>query len=279
MAILSMNEILRQDIQQYLGGSESVLIKTITDLTSRVGQGMDRVTVPRVSGLSLENINPGTRATAGGMTSAGDALVLDQSKQVPEYIDYDDGLESGLDLKAAFLEGAPKVFAQGIELAIAAELETAGSHDFDSASATAGEFAIDDISKAKKLLDEAGVPKSDRWLAINATGMEKLAGFQEFEDGQKSLTDEALKEGIVSKVKGFNVVQSEDVGSSTEADNKITCYHRSAVAFAMHSQVEFIEQMDQSYAQEFVALRGKYGCKLLDSGNRKVTISLTTATS
>lgn len=278
MAILSLNEILRQDIQQFLGGSDSVLIKTITDRTARVSVGMNQVTVPRVSGPTLSDVVSGTRAASGGMTTNGDVLLLDQSKQVADYISYADGYDSAVDLKAAFLEAAPRMFAQGIEALIAGQLQTAGPNDFDSASATAGIFAISDISKAKKLLDEAGVPPKDRWLAVNASGMEQLAAFQEFEDGSRSLSAEAINQGIVSQVKGFYVVQSEDVGSSTPATNQITAYHQSAVAFAMHAEVEFIEQLDEPYAQEFVALRGKFGCKLLDTGNRKVTISLTAAT-
>ncbi len=95
---------------------------------------------------------------------------------------------------------------------------------------------------------------------------------------QKSLSDEALRQGVVSQVKGFKVVQSEDVGSTTAASNEIHFYHRSAVAFALHDQVHFIEKMNEEYAQEFIALRGKYGVKALDAGARKLTMSLTTAT-
>ena len=36
MAILSLNDILRDEIQQFLGGSDSVLVKTVLDLTNRV---------------------------------------------------------------------------------------------------------------------------------------------------------------------------------------------------------------------------------------------------
>ena len=279
MAILSLNEILRNEIQEFLGGSDAVLIKTVLDLTSRVRKGMDRVTIPRVSGLALSNVTAGTRATAGGMTTAGDALIMDQSKQVPEYISYDDGIESAVELKAAFLEAAPRVFAEGIEQAIATALATASPNDFESESANAGEFTIGDIAKAKKYLDQAGVPKSDRFMAVNADAMEVLASMSEFQEGQKSLSDEALRQGVVSQVKGFKVVQSEDVGSTTAASNEVHFYHRSAVAFALHDGVNFIEKMNEEYAQEFIALRGKYGVKALDSGNRKLTMSLTVATS
>lgn len=129
-------------------------------------------------------------------------------------------------------------------------------------------FSIDDIASAKKLLDEGKVPKSDRYLAVNAAGMEVLASFQEFEDGSKSLSAESLRQGIVSQVKGFKVVQSEDVGI-----NKIHAYHKSAVAFAMHDEVHFIEKMNEEYAQEFISLRGKYGVKEMNVDVLKLTIS------
>ena len=269
MAILSLNEILKSEIQEYLGGSEAILVKTITDLSARVRPGMDRVTVPRISGLALANITAGTRATAGGMTTAGDALLLDQSKQVPEYISYDDGLESAVDLKAAFLEAAPRVFAQGIEAALAAALETDGTaaNNFESPSAGAGVFSVDDFGTSKRILDVANVPSSERYAALNPVDMERLAGFSEFEDGQKSLSDQALKDGIVTRIKGFNVVMSNDITSGV-----ITCYHKSAVAYAMQDGVSFIEKMNEEFAQEFVALRGKYGVKALDNGERRVSI-------
>lgn len=281
MAILSLNEILRNEVLESLQGSESVLIKTITDLTADAKPGSDRVTIPNVTGLALSNVVGGTRATSGGMTTTGDALLFDQSKQVPEFISYADGMDSAVDLKAAFIKNAPKVFAQGIEAAIAAKLATASADDFDSASATAGQFTITDIAKAKKKMDTARVPKTDRYMAVNAEGMEVLASMSEFQEGQKSLSPEALREGVVSQVKGFKVVQSEDVGG-TGAANKVHFYHKSAVAFALHSALEYVDSDIPEYAQYFIALRGKYGAKDCDNasgaGKRKITMSLTTAT-
>ena len=193
MAILSLNDILRNEVLESLQGSDLILSKTITDLTSSVKVGSDRVTIPNVTGLALSNLVSGTRATAGGMTTTGDVLILNQSKQVPEYISYADGMDSAVDLKAAFVTVSPKVFAQGLEVAIATSLITASSLDFDSASAVVGVFAITDIAKAKKKLDTARVPKSDRYMAVNADGMEVLASMSEFQEGQKSLSAEALR--------------------------------------------------------------------------------------
>jgi hypothetical protein len=281
MAIISINDVLRQEILESLEGSDSVLVKTIVDLTAQVKPGSDRTTIPNVTGLALSSVTSGSRATAGGMTTTGSVLLLDQVKQVPEYINYANGEQSALELKSAFLSHAPKVFAQGIEAVIAAKLATASSLDFDSASATAGVFTIADVAKAKKKLDQAKVPAKDRYMAVNAEGMEILASMSEFQDGQKSLSPEALRQGIVSQVKGFNVIQSEDI-AGTGATLKVHFYHKSAVAFALQDGVNFIAQMDEAYGQEFVALRGIYGAIDCDNaggaGKRKITMLCSTAT-
>lgn len=264
---VKLNEILRQDVQEQLDGSESVLIKTIMDLTPRALMGMDRLTIPRASGLTLTTVVPGTRAADGTYSIDGDELLLNQSKQVNEYISWINGKDSAVDIEEAFFAGAPRVFAEGVEGIIATELATVSPNDFNSGIAAS--FTVDNIATAKKHLDQARVPKRDRFLAVNAVGMEILAATQEFQDGQKSLSDEALKDGVVSMVKGFKVVQSEDV-----ADDKVHCYHRDAVAFALHGEMEAISKENEEYAQKFLALRGKYGAKALDSGNRKLTITM-----
>ena len=281
MAILSINDVLRQEILESLEGSESILVKSVIDLTSQVKPGSDRTTIPNVTGLALSSVSSGSRASAGGMTTTGSVLLLDQVKQVPEYINYANGVQSALEMKSSFLAHAPKVFAQGIEAAIAAKLATASAGDFDSASATAGVFAIADIALAKKKLDQAKVPYNDRWMAVNAEGMSVLASMQEFQDGQKSLSPEALRQGAVSQVKGFKVIQSEDI-TGTGATLKVHFYHKSAIAFALQDGVNFVEQMDEAYGQEFVALRGIYGVIDCDNasnlGKRKITMLCSTAT-
>ena len=267
MAILSMEDILRNDVQEQLAGSASVLIKTIMNLSSKAKTGSDTITIPRASGLSLTSVVAGTRSAGTGYTFAGDSLLLDQPKEVAHNIAWADGLDSAVDIEQSFWEGAPKVFAEGVETLIATALETASADDFNSGAVAS--FTIDNIANAKRLLDEANIPKSGRYMAVNAAEMEVLAGLQEFEDGSKSLSAEALRQGIVSQVKGFNVVQSEDVNT-----NKVYFYHQDAVAFALHVSMEAISVEDKQYAQKFLSLRGKYGAKALDAGVRKLTMTL-----
>lgn len=275
-SVVKLNQILKDQIQEYLAGSEAVLVKTIMDLSPRVSKGMDRVTIPRVSGLSFQTVVPGTKAVGSGMTTTGDSLLLDQIKEVPDFIHYDDDQDSAVDLKSAFLSAAPKEYAQGIELAINDALAATNTAQ-EAVSTTAGVFDIDDIGAAKTTLDKAGVPKSDRYMALNADSMEKLAAFTEFQEGRSLVSQEGLVQGIVSRVKGFNVVQSEDVGTTTPATNYIHLYHRSACAFAMQDGVRFIEKVIEESAEEFISLRGKFGVKVLDTGKRNIKLTLTTS--
>lgn len=279
MAILSMNEILSNEVLENLEGSEAILVNSVMNMTASVKPGADRVTVPKVSGYALASITSGSRAASDSVTTTGTVLLLDQVKQVHEYVSWANGIDSKVDLQSAFIANSPKYYVKGIEALIAAKLATASALDFDSASATAGVFSVSDIAKCKKLLDQNNVPKTERFLSVNAEAMEILSSFAEFQDGSKSLSAEALRMGIVSMVKGFNVIQSEDI-AGTGATLKFHAYHKSAVAFAQHAGLEFINKDIEEYGESFMALRGKHGCIDLDnasgSGVRKITVLCST---
>lgn len=280
MAILSLNDILRNDVLEALAGADAVLSRAVWNLQAQPGS--DRVTIPSVTGLAVGDISSGSRASADSVTTTGSVLLLDKVKQVHQYISYKDGIQSAVDQRANFIKESPKYMVESIEESIAAKLATASSLDFDSASATAGQFAITDIAKAKKLFDQNKVPKNDRYMVLNAEAMEILASMSEFQDGAKSLSPEALREGIVSRVKGFNVIQSEEVGGSG-ASNKIHFFHKTAVAWAMQDGMEYIDKEIEEYGQAFLALRALFGCVDVENASntskRKLTMSLTTATS
>lgn len=281
MAIVSLNQILANEVLEALAGSDAVLSKVVNNLTSQVQPGSDRVTIPSYTGLAVADITSGTRAAADSATTGSSVLLLDKIKRVHQYVSYKDGVQSAVDQKANFLREAPKLMVQSIESSIAAKLATASSLDFDSTSATAGQFAIADISKAKRLMDQNKVPKKDRYMVVNAEAMEILANMTEFQDGAKSLSPEALREGVVSQVKGFFVLQSEDVGG-TGAANKIHFFHKTAIAWALQDGMTYIDKDIEEYGQAFQALDALYGCvdteNASNTSKRKLTMSLTTAT-
>lgn len=273
---VALADVLFQDVQMYLT-DEAVILPTITDLTARVSQGRKSVAVPRTSGLGFSNVNQdGNQATAGGMTVAADTLNLDQFKEVPEYIFELADEQSRVDLKAAFLDAAPRVYAEGIEAAIATALAGASAaapdHILQFSEATNTRPSLDDISEAQRLLDEAKVPGTDRWLLVSPAIKQHLVKKTELRDASQAGGNTALSNGEFAQLHGFRIIMSNQIAANT-----MIAYHRSACAFAMGREIEYIEEPQRSYGREFVSIRGSYGVKILDSGKRCVLFNSTGA--
>lgn len=273
MAHLSQSEVLANRVQEALVGSEIVLLNTIMNLTEDVRPGRSSVQLPIASGLAATDVpTDGSDATGSDMATTGDTLNLDQHKEVHTYIKLKDWKQASVDLETQFGEDAPKLMAEQFETLIGTTLETSGFSGHDFASGAEDSYTIGNVTEAKRLLDTAKVPKKDRYLAVDATGMSIIAAWTEFQDGSKSLSDEALKEGVVSQIKGFKVVQSEDI-----SNNKMVCYHKSAVAFAFQGEIDYDKEYQASKSRTYLSIKALYGCKKLDGGKRQVVITQTNA--
>ena len=273
---ISMEEILFQDVQEYLV-QEAVIIGTIIDLTSKVGRGDKSVKVPRFSGLTVEDVKQdGSQATAGGMAADEDSLLLNRFKEVPEYIYEAADLESAVDLKQEFLDAAPRVLADEMDAAVYAQLKQASSttpdHIVQMTEVTNTRPSLSDIQNAGLLLTRQNVPKSDRYLLVSPEIKVHLLGKQEIQDASRAGGNSALINGEFARLFGFIMVESNNVPA-----NECVAYHRSACAFAMQKEVEFIEEPQRTYGREFISVRTKYGTKVMDAGKRCVLLNETGA--
>lgn len=278
---ISMEEILFQDVQEYLV-QEAVIIGTVINLTSKVSIGDKSVKVPRFSGLAVSDVKQdGSEAAAAGMTANQDTLVLSSFKEVPEYIYEAADLESAVDLKNEFLDAAPRVLADDIEAAIYAELKQASvaapDHIIQMSEADINAVAnsapsLQDIQKAGLLLDKQNVRRSERYLLVSPEIKVHLLGKTEIQDASKSGSNSALVNGEFARLFGFTMVESNVVPA-----NECVAYHMSAAAFAMQKQVEYIEEPQRSKGREFIAVRTKYGTKVMDTGKRCVLLNSTGA--
>lgn len=279
---ISMEEILFNDVQEYLV-EEAVIIGTIINLTNRVTKGMKSLKVPRFSGLTVSAVKQdGTCAVAGGMTADQDTLNLNIFNEVPEYIYECADLESAVDLKQQFLDAAPRVLADQIEQDIYNELKAGVSAATPDHILQMSETAVDgtvngapslkDIQSAGLLLDKKKVPKTDRYLLVSPSVRVHLLCKAEIQDASKSGTNSAIVNGEFARLFGFTMIESCNVG-----DYEAVAYHRTALAFAMHKEIEFIEEQDRACGREFISVRTKYGVKHLDQGCRAVLLNETGA--
>lgn len=276
VADVALADILFQDVQEYLE-QEAVIVGTIMDMTSKIRRGQKSVAIPRTSGLAALDVKQdNTDQVAGGMGITTDVMLLDKFKEVPEYIFEAADLESSVDLKAAYLEAAPKVMASEIERDLYAELKLASSaapdHILQFSEVSNTRPSLDDVQQAQRLLDEANVPSSDRWLVMSPAIKIHLLSKTEIQDASKSGSNSALVNGEFAELFGFRMIST----NNADADEMIA-YHRSALAYGLQKEIEYIEEPVRRQGREFISIRGKYGTKHLDTGKRAVLFNSTGA--
>lgn len=273
VANVSLAAIASQDVQNQLS-DQAVLINTVLNLSERVQPGMKSISIPKVSGMSANAIpDDGSESTSSGMTLGVDTLSLTSKREVADYI-YDTSLDSAVDLKAAFFENAPAVFVQDLENKLYLELDGASAsgpdHILQMSGASNTVPTIADIRLAAKLLDIQKVPQADRYLAVTPAIKHAILAMSEVTNAAAFGNSDAIQKGIIGEIYGFKVVMSNQVTADT-----MIAYHKSAMAFAFQKDITAVQDRNEEKAREFLAIRGHYGQKVLDSGKRCILFNAT----
>ncbi len=277
VASVSEDQIAAQIVQDYLT-DEAVIIPSVLDLTSQVRPGAKSTGIPRISGLAASDVvDDGSEATAGGMAVAADVLDLDQFRQVPEFIYETGDLQSTVDLKNAFFDAAPRVFAEDMEGRLYAHMVASASaaapdHLLQMSGASNLVPTLADIRLASELLDIQKVPQTDRYMVVTPTIKTALLSIAEISDASKSGVGSPNVSGQFSEIYGFKLLVSNQVTANTCA-----CYHKTAAAVAWQKQLRSIDETQESKGRSFVAVRGFWGRKALDSGKRMIVFNSTGA--
>ena len=273
---VSLEDIIFDDVQMFLK-NEAVMLGAVTDYTSKVEKNAKSVDIPRLSGITVtDRLEDGSEHTSGGMGFGVDTLALDQHKIAPDFI-YDLARQNtAIDLDNAFLEVAPAALADVMEQAIYAELKQASGTSPDQIQQLSGAGnlvpTIEDIAKAGRILNQAKVPGTNRYLIVDPVGYEALMNISDIRDASKSGSNEALVRGQFAEIMGFKLLWSNNATAG-----EMLCWHPSALAFAMKREVTFEKERQASKERDFVALKASYGRKVLDGGKRVVLFNATGA--
>lgn len=201
-------------------------------------------TVTRVPGSDFDGPNGATievrvrqPRTAKTQSSAGAALVASTADEVPVLVSlanlYD--LHNLTDQEANF---EIEDFASQITLpqvqavAIAAEntittAMNALTADLSFAATATEADTKATILAAREALGEANCPADGRWLAVSPSIASRLLEVDLFTRVDASGTDTALRQAMIGKIYGFNVVESNGLTTDTAV-----AYHMSGFVFA-----------------------------------------------
>lgn len=275
VATVSEAQIAAQIVQDFLT-DEAVLINSIMNLTSQVRPGAKSVGVPRIAGLAALDVKEdGTEQSAGGMTIAADVLLLDQFREVPDFIYETGDMQSVVDLKNAFFEAAPRVYAEDMESKLYVEMLAAAStsspdHLLQMSGTSNTIPTLADIRLASELLDIQKVPSSERFLLVTPTIKTALLAIDAISDASKTGVASPNVTGQFSEIYGFKLLMSNQVTADT-----CMAYHRTAAAYAWQRTLETIDEPQRSKARNFVSVRGFWGRKTMDLGVRTIAFNAT----
>lgn len=277
VANVSEDQIAAQIVQDFLT-DEAVIIPSIMDISSQVEPGAKSVGIPKISGLAALDVKEdGTEQSAGGMSVDADVLLLDQFREVPDYIYETGDMQSKVNLKNAFFEAAPRKYAEDMEAKLYQEMHAGASsaapdHLLQMSGTANAVPTLADIRLASELLDIQKVPSSDRFLVVTPTIKTALLAIPEIADASQTNRESPNVTGQFSEIYGFKLLSSNQVTANT-----CLAYHRSCAAYAWQKTLRTIDETQESKARDFVSVRGFWGRKTLDAGKRMVAFNTTGA--
>lgn len=119
-------------------------------------------------------------------------------------------------------------------------LDALASTTTTAVGATGTALSVDTLLSAKRVLDAAGVPSSDRTLVIDSKGLEDLLKTTQVTSSDFN-TVKALVSGDVNTFLGFKIIQIEnrDEGGidNDGTDYTAFAYHKRSVGFALNMDI------------------------------------------
>jgi N4-gp56 family major capsid protein len=260
----------------------SMLRPTVTDLSSFADKGVKAIDWPRFDastslGPAAQNPDGVTENAGQTVDFAVDTLNLNDWTSIPYEIPDRVSRQTRINLEAELARSAGRRYGEYMDDQIIVQLRLAADgtgslpdHEIDldgaDAQGTASAITLDGIAKARRLLNRANVPQSDRFMVIPPEQEQVLIGLDNFRNADKYGSREALLSGEIGQIYGFRVIVHNGLNS-----NEACMYHRSAVAVAVQQEVKFetrratlkLQKTEYSFALGM-------GQQVLDEGRRQV---------
>lgn len=214
---------------------QSVAIPTIKDRSSEVGPGIDRLDINLFTELAVQDVSESAAMTAQTINPSAAQLALDRHKAIPFSISRRAGMQSKIALVPEALRTGAISLAAEVDDRIFSLIDgDANLAAPDHRLALTGD-ELADIRTAKQLLDEANVPKADRFLAASAGFTAALLANNNVIRLNEYGSTDPIQAGFVTRVYGFTIVETS---SASVIDDGFQAYHRSVLSFARQINAE-----------------------------------------
>lgn len=226
----------------------------------------DTVTINSVGRPTVSTYTPNsTTITPEQLTTAQRKLIIDQAKYFSFYVDDVDARQvrnSGGLMSEAMREAAFALGDTADQFIAGLYTGAQSANQIGTVSVTSGALAYTQINKLGTKLDEASVPKEGRWVVVPPWFTELLLEDDKTSRVDASGSSEALRNGFVNRLLGFDLLESNNVPNPTGDDFAIIAGYPGAISYA--EQINKVEAFRPESAFED-AVKGLhlYGAKLV----------------
>lgn len=200
----------------------------------------ESILIPIAPAVGLADTTPGVTApNTGDQTITSVSMTISKSKHAP--IRWNGEEQKGLINAGTYHGILVNQFAQAFHALtnqIEVDLFTTAYQNASRAYGTAGTTPfgtagdLSDIAQVRKILDDNGAPQGDLQLALGSAGIANLRGKQNvlFKVNEAG-TDTLLREGILGRLEGMNIRNSNGVAAVTKGTG--ASYTTSTAGFAV----------------------------------------------
>jgi P22 coat protein - gene protein 5 len=188
------------------------------------------IKIPLRGALSVNAKAADTVVTLQAPTDTAFTVTLNKHKEVSFIIEDIARAFARPDQLAGYIEDGMKVIAEQID----ADLAGLYSGLSQSITATSG-LAESDFREARRLLNAAKAPLSNRYAVLNEDGEKEALGIEKLvnRDYRGEDAAAALRDGYIGRFAGFEVHMDQKIVTSTTVKNLF--FHRDALALVMRS--------------------------------------------
>lgn len=197
------------------------------------------------------------------LTDAQRSLPIDQAKYFAfEVDDIDQAQSTGGELEEGLMEGVYALRDTADQYIAALYTGAASANQVGTVSVTTAALAYTQLRKLKVKLDEASVPQQGRYCVVPPWYHGLLLEEDKFVRVDASGTDQGLRNGIVGRALGMDILVSNNAPLVTGDDYAVMAGHPKAIAFA--EQINKVEayRPEDSFSDAIKGLH-VYGAKLV----------------
>lgn len=202
------------------------------DYEGEIANQGDTVRIRSVSRPTISTYAKNSTLTYETLTDAQRSLLIDQAKSFSFSVDDIDQAQVGDSVMPALIEASYGLRDAADQYVASLYTGAASANQLGTVSVTTAALAYTQIRKLKTKLDEANVPQEGRWVVVPSWYEGLLLEEDKFVRADASGTTDGLRNGIIGRALGFDVMASNNAPLVTGDDYAVIAGHPSAISYA-----------------------------------------------